>query len=99
MSVDRLREAKMRLWNDEECAATTANVNSTLCAGYHSGLISACKGDSGGPLMCTNAYDHWTVVGIMSHGIDGCDGLQGGKPNRFAKVSATTNWIQSVINV
>lgn len=39
----------MRLWSDEDCAQNThyentpININSTLCAGYVSGIISGCK--------------------------------------------------------
>jgi hypothetical protein len=47
VSVDYLREGKMRLWSDADCAAngisTPLNTNSTVCAGYRSGAISACK--------------------------------------------------------
>ncbi|KAL4230504.1 Enteropeptidase [Mactra antiquata] len=101
-TVDYLREAKMRLWNDEECSEsalhqdTGININSTICAGYHSGIISGCKGDSGSPLMCKDNRDHWNVVGIMSYGSSGCDG-HSGTANRMAKVSAASDWISSVI--
>ena len=39
----------MRLWGEEDCGRNTVNgeshvnTNSTLCAGYSTGLISACQ--------------------------------------------------------
>ena len=47
--MNELREAKMRLWGDTDCATNTVNgeshvnVNSTMCAGYTYGIISACQ--------------------------------------------------------
>ena len=47
--MNELREAKMRLWGDTDCATNTVNgeshvnINSTMCAGYTYGIISACQ--------------------------------------------------------
>ena len=55
------------------------------------------QGDSGGPLMYTDSSGHWTVVGVMSSGSEGCDGQQS-QVNRYAKVSTSREWIDSVIH-
>ncbi|KAH3833296.1 hypothetical protein DPMN_106602 [Dreissena polymorpha] len=49
--VTDLREAKMRLYNDDFCSKninqqsleTHVNTNSTLCSGYTHGQISGCQ--------------------------------------------------------
>ncbi|XP_052279790.1 atrial natriuretic peptide-converting enzyme-like [Dreissena polymorpha] len=105
--VTDLREAKMRLYNDDFCSKninqqsleTHVNTNSTLCSGYTHGQISGCQGDSGSPLMCQDSTGHWTVQGLMSYGVDGCDGQFKSIVNRFAKVSTSVNWIQSIISI
>ncbi|XP_060589303.1 atrial natriuretic peptide-converting enzyme-like, partial [Ruditapes philippinarum] len=101
VSVDYLREGKMRLWSDADCAAngisTPLNTNSTVCAGYRSGAISACKGDSGSPLMCSDDRGRWRAIGVMSHGVNGCDGRSVKRANRYAKVSTSINWIHTSV--
>ncbi|KAH3833295.1 hypothetical protein DPMN_106601 [Dreissena polymorpha] len=57
------------------------------------------QGDSGSPLMCQDSTGHWTVQGLMSYGVDGCDGQFKSIVNRFAKVSTSVNWIQSIISI
>ncbi|XP_053373880.1 atrial natriuretic peptide-converting enzyme-like [Mercenaria mercenaria] len=98
VSVNKLREGKMRLWGEEDCAnngiSKPLNTNATMCAGYYSGAISACKGDSGSPLMCSDNRGQWTVVGVMSHGVNGCDGGSLRRANRYARVSTSIDWIQ-----
>ena len=39
------------------------------CAGYHEGGKDACKGDSGGPLICLSEDDKPVLWGITSKGI------------------------------
>ncbi|XP_034487843.1 trypsin [Drosophila innubila] len=61
---------------------------SQICAGYLSGGVDACKGDSGGPMVC-NGH----LTGIISWGVD-C-----GKvffPGVYTNISYFLNWITKV---
>uniref|UniRef100_A0A8C0ZPR0 Peptidase S1 domain-containing protein n=1 Tax=Castor canadensis TaxID=51338 RepID=A0A8C0ZPR0_CASCN len=62
-----------------------------VCAGGD-GVISACNGDSGGPLNCQAESGSWEVHGIVSFGSSlGCNTLK--KPTVFTRVSAYIGWI------
>ncbi|KAM4872879.1 chymotrypsin-C [Thomomys bottae] len=62
-----------------------------VCAGGD-GVISACNGDSGGPLNCPAENGAWEVHGIVSFGSPlGCNTLK--KPTVFTRVSAYIDWI------
>ena len=59
-----------------------------VCAGSSS--HSACSGDSGGPLQCTNKKDgSWTMVGIVSQGRE-C------KLATYTKISYYIDWINNI---
>ncbi|XP_002722389.4 chymotrypsin-C [Oryctolagus cuniculus] len=62
-----------------------------VCAGGD-GVISACNGDSGGPLNCQTETGTWEVRGIVSFGSGlSCNTLK--KPTVFTRVSAYIDWI------
>ncbi|KAM5248702.1 chymotrypsin-C [Ctenodactylus gundi] len=62
-----------------------------VCAGGD-GVISACNGDSGGPLNYQGENGAWEVHGIVSFGSGlGCNTYQ--KPVVFTRVSAYIDWI------
>ncbi|XP_004637831.2 chymotrypsin-C [Octodon degus] len=62
-----------------------------VCAGGD-GVISACNGDSGGPLNCQAENGSWKVHGIVSFGSGlGCNTAK--KPVVFTRVSAYLDWI------
>ncbi|XP_053431505.1 chymotrypsin-C [Nycticebus coucang] len=64
---------------------------SMVCAGGD-GVISACNGDSGGPLNCQAENGSWEVRGIVSFGSGlGCNTRK--KPTVFTRVSAYNDWI------
>lgn len=60
---------------------------SNLCTGPLNGGISACNGDSGGPLIQGN-----NLVGIVSWGIVPCGSKNA--PSVYTRVSAYVNWIK-----
>ncbi|XP_075417900.1 chymotrypsin-C-like [Tenrec ecaudatus] len=65
--------------------------NSMVCAGGD-GVISACNGDSGGPLNCQADNGSWEVRGIVSFGSGlGCNTYK--KPAVYTRVSAYIDWI------
>ncbi|XP_038190293.1 chymotrypsin-C [Arvicola amphibius] len=64
---------------------------SMVCAGGD-GVISACNGDSGGPLNCPAEDGSWQLHGIVSFGSSqGCNVPK--KPVVFTRVSAYIDWI------
>uniref|UniRef100_A0A8C2QKH7 Peptidase S1 domain-containing protein n=1 Tax=Cricetulus griseus TaxID=10029 RepID=A0A8C2QKH7_CRIGR len=68
-----------------------------LCAGGD-GVISACNGDSGGPLNCQAEDGSWQVHGIVSFGSPkGCNTVK--KPVVFTRVSAYNEWINKKIQL
>ena len=58
--------------------------------------ISACKGDSGGPMVARDASGTgWILIGVTSTGTDPC-----GAPavySNYTRVSGYADWIQSVV--
>ncbi|XP_010608924.1 chymotrypsin-C [Fukomys damarensis] len=71
--------------------------NKMICAGGD-GIISACNGDSGGPLNCQAENGSWKVHGIVSFGSPlGCNTRQ--KPVVFTRVSAYTTWIDQKLQL
>ena len=65
-----------------------------FCAGYRRGRKDSCAGDSGGPLLCRDYRDRWTVFGITSFG-EGCG--KKGKFGIYTKLPNYIKWIQSWI--
>ncbi|EHB11988.1 Chymotrypsin-C [Heterocephalus glaber] len=71
--------------------------NNMICAGGD-GVISACNGDSGGPLNCQAENGSWQVQGIVSFGSPlGCNTRQ--KPVVFTRVSAYIDWINQKLQL
>lgn len=67
------------------------NISSNICAGSGRLSTSACRGDSGGPLFCTDDYNRHVQVGIVSYGEIPC-----GKPNVptiYTRISEVAKWI------
>lgn len=87
-----LREARMPLISNEECAQMLAEevVASTLCAGEFGTSESTCSGDSGGPLMVPSGPD-WVQVGLTSFGRN-CQ-----PPIAFARISEFRQWIRGIV--
>jgi len=65
-----------------------------LCAGWEEGVMDACGGDSGGPLIVTREDGRAEVMGVVSWGI-GC-GIKG-RPGVYTRVSQFIPWIKDKI--
>ncbi|XP_050406249.1 MAM and LDL-receptor class A domain-containing protein 2 isoform X2 [Patella vulgata] len=94
---NRLQQAKMTLWDTKKCNSSLAwngAVGDTfICAGYYSGLISTCSGDSGGSLVCQANDYNWYLVGISSYVAKGCNVPE--RPVVFSDAQFFTPWIHN----
>jgi len=95
-----LRQADLPIVSQKSCAAFYAEQGyivgeSMVCAGYKTGGIDACAGDSGGPLMIwDNELDRWTQVGIVSAGA-GC--AEPGYYGLYTNLTDFADWIEKMM--
>ena len=97
--ADVLREARVPLVSPTKCQAAFDYdiTDNQMCAGYPSGGVDTCAGDSGGPLMCQiekNGMSRWHVYGVTSFG-EGCGDK--GKYGIYTRVSNYSNWIHKMM--
>ncbi|XP_042283279.1 chymotrypsinogen B-like [Thunnus maccoyii] len=91
-TATRLQQAALPLLTNSECSQFKPPITSNMiCAGANG--TSSCNGDSGGPLVCQKA-GAWTLVGVMSFGIKGCDTM---KSRVYVRVTALRAWIDRTI--
>lgn len=87
ISVDRLDSSKPRSIEDPD--------ESQFCWTKSGGNGTICKGDSGGPILCLNENDRWTVIGLASYGSILCDGKElFGFTGVYAKVQTALGRMQ-----
>ncbi|XP_069125275.1 trypsin-like [Argopecten irradians] len=92
-----LKQAMLPVINHTDCSNLYRDklTSHMICAGYLDGSVDACKGDSGGPLLCQATQDgRWAILGITSwEGLDykGCSEKK--QPGVYTKVSGYYNWI------
>jgi secreted trypsin-like serine protease len=100
-SAAKLQEVQVEILDVTVCNSNTSyngtvDPSSMLCAGSMGGGIDACKGDSGGPLICINSVtDVPEIQGIVSWG-EGC-ALEN-KPGVYGGVFSIIDWIYDVVD-
>uniref|UniRef100_A0A8C0BQQ3 Urokinase-type plasminogen activator n=1 Tax=Buteo japonicus TaxID=224669 RepID=A0A8C0BQQ3_9AVES len=95
--AQRLMSATVNLVSQEKCKKYYDNIRVTdnmVCAGDPAWVTDACKGDSGGPMVCEH-NGRMILYGIVSWG-DGC--AKANKPGVYTRVTRYLNWIDSNMN-
>ncbi len=97
-----LKQAELPIVEQQICADLYgqqgyALSDSMLCAGYQTGGVDACSGDSGGPLMVwDSATLQWVQTGIVSAGA-GC--AEPGYYGLYTRLADFTGWINETMTV
>ncbi|XP_078232940.1 uncharacterized protein LOC110070565 [Pogona vitticeps] len=95
-TLDVMQEAKVDRFPAEECNSTSwynGDIREhNLCAGYEKAGIDSCKGDSGGPLMCTEeaSLPFW-VIGVTSWS-RGCGKAR--RPGVYTATQPFYSWVK-----
>jgi secreted trypsin-like serine protease len=91
-TVDTLRSATVGVIPDSTCSSALVYGNdfdpaTMLCAGYTSGGVDTCYGDSGGPLEAALQSGGYRLIGITGWG-DGC--ARANAPGVYTRVAGST---------
>jgi secreted trypsin-like serine protease len=100
-AVNILQKAILPKITIEACRAAINSLNlngdlvddTNFCTGPLTGGLSACSGDSGGPIV-QGAAPNEVITGVVSWGITPC-GSFGAPSGVFKRVSAFNDWISS----
>ncbi|KFQ28766.1 Urokinase-type plasminogen activator, partial [Mesitornis unicolor] len=91
--AQRLMSANVNLISQTKCKYEYYDnirvTDNMVCAGDPMWMTDACKGDSGGPMVCEH-NGRMTLYGIVSWG-DGC--AKENKPGVYTRVTRYLNWI------
>ena len=90
-TVDTLRAATVPIIPDSTCGSSSVygsdfDPNTMVCAGYLSGGVDACAGDSGGPLEAPFGGGGYRLVGVTSWGV-GC--ARSNAPGVYTRVAGS----------
>nr|XP_028596396.1 chymotrypsin-like elastase family member 2A [Podarcis muralis] len=98
-SPDILQQGRLLVVDYATCSKSSwwgSSVKSSMVCAGGDGVISSCKGDSGGPLNCKPSSGKWEVHGIGSFvSSSGCNTYH--KPTVFTRVSAFNDWIAQMM--
>ncbi|PIO26823.1 hypothetical protein AB205_0048040, partial [Aquarana catesbeiana] len=95
--ADNLQQALLPVVDYPTCSRSDWwgwQVRDTMVCAGGDGIVSACNGDSGGPLNVKSGDGSWQVHGIVSFG-SGVSCNYEKKPTVFTRVSAYIDWINS----
>ncbi|GBN06147.1 Chymotrypsinogen B [Araneus ventricosus] len=95
--TDILHQADVPIVKLSKCRAAYSRYmisDKMLCAGFDSGKVDSCRGDSGGPLIFKRPDGTWAVYGVTSFG-DGCGEKR--KYGVYASVPAHLGWLKAII--
>ncbi|XP_064617030.1 chymotrypsinogen B-like [Liolophura sinensis] len=86
----KLKFSDIKVMQNNDCSNYWDGITDTnICLEYFKYKVSACKGDSGGPLTCL-LPDGEKFAGVTSWGHSGCPGT---KPSVYTRVSKYQDWI------
>jgi len=92
---NELQYVEMPIVDRETCQADYSGINGVgegmICAGVPEGGVSACSGDSGGPLSCPREDGSQYLAGIVSWGMIPCG--QPNMPSVYTNVGHFRDWI------
>ncbi|NWR61548.1 FA7 factor, partial [Bucorvus abyssinicus] len=90
-----LMKVRLPIVNMETCQRSTDRLvtDNMFCAGYHTEVADACKGDSGGPFTVPY-HNTWFLLGIVSWG-EGC--AERGRYGVYTRVSNYISWIKEIV--
>ncbi|NXK78281.1 FAXD protein, partial [Amazona guildingii] len=90
-----LMKVRLPIVNMETCQRSMDRLvtDNMFCAGHHTEVADACKGDSGGPFTVSH-HNTWFLLGIVSWG-EGC--AEKGKYGVYTRVSNYIPWIKEIV--
>ncbi|XP_060562222.1 chymotrypsinogen B-like [Ruditapes philippinarum] len=91
---DECRNIYESLPDDHEAKQFVSIQESVICARADRTGVDACKGDSGGPLICYH-NDHWIQTGVVSIGYQ-CGDIR--YPGLYTNVNYFYDWIENTIH-
>ncbi|XP_055494061.1 serine protease 27-like [Leucoraja erinacea] len=95
-SSDELLKTEVKVFTNTQCQKKMPTITThVICAGVPEGGKDACRGDSGGPLLCQDKNSGaWLVAGVISAGV-GCG--RPDHPGLYTETAAVHKWIQELI--
>ncbi|XP_072920810.1 atrial natriuretic peptide-converting enzyme isoform X2 [Hemitrygon akajei] len=96
----KLQEGEVRILPYAYCQNAFGSEKATsqiLCAGYQHGTVDACKGDSGGSLVCEQPGKRWTLFGLTSLGRHCSEIIH--HPGIYSNVTHFVEWIERQIYI